>query len=326
MPLAVAAAATRGVGFVHARGAGGALPRFTGRVAEQLSLVAEIWRAAGNRLIIVREFGTLPFTLVAPLVLPLARRILLVNAHNLQRAKDHVAQRAALRLLLWLGFRLAVLETAQGADRVLGLLVRSVVVLPHPGDPAPAVHRPAAALPVVGMVGDFRAEKGMLKQAKVLADAALLLPMDIRFGTASPGAIRSLRGTVIATHDTASYRAFIAACDILVVPYPRESYELRASGVIADATNLGTPVLTTRLPAMACQVLAPETGGICLEPHEISDPTALSRAIAGIAADRDRYAAGARANARARDASVLAGLLGDLVAAKSRSAPSIRRA
>jgi glycosyltransferase involved in cell wall biosynthesis len=314
MPLAAAAARTPGVGFVYLKRHGGAWPQSLARVIDQLRLAAAIWRGSANELIIVREFGTLQFCIAALLVLPVARRVLLVNAHNLQRAKDAAGQRVALRALLGLGFRLVVLETAAGAEAILGRQSRAIVVLPHPGAPEPVMARPASSPPVVGMVGDFRSEKAMLRHAATLVEAGRILSLDVRFGTASAEAREALGDRAVDTGDPSAYRAFLASCDVLVVPYPRESYEFRASGIVADAFNLGTPVIVTALPALSRQALHPATGGICLDPDQIANPTILAGAIARLLERRAEYAAGARTNAAVRDETALAGLLGELLA------------
>lgn len=92
---------------------------------------------------------------------------------------------------------------------------------------------------------------------------------------------------------SAEYDAAVADCDVMVLPYRRESYYARISGVAVEAVTAGVPLIYTR--DTWCADLAAECGaGLGMDD---GDAGQLLEAITAMARDYPRFAAEGRARA-----------------------------
>lgn len=85
--------------------------------------------------------------------------------------------------------------------------------------------------------------------------------------------------------DSEAYDALLAATDCMVLPYRRSSYFARISGVAVEAVTAGIPVIATA-DTWTSELVAADGAGIAVPD---GDAPALSRAMADLARDYDRY-------------------------------------
>jgi len=279
------------------------------RIYEYAELACAIIAARQADVIVVREFSTFYFALFAPFLIPWLPKTVLINAHNVQAANTSVLQRLLLNCICRFGTWLGCLEDAEGGRSILARrLQRRAICLPHPvperNEPWKARPSPEAGDLVVGLVGDFRPEKGGIDFLYVLSDAIRRLPFDVKVEIGKNGRVEipelPVRVSPRDTSDEKAYRRFLASIHVLIVPYPAASYRYRASGILSDACSCGTPVLATALPCFERQVNTPERGGICLAEESLRNPELVAEALAAIRADYARFCAGVAANAASR--------------------------
>ncbi len=225
---------------------------------------------------------------------------------------DDLSKRAftQLRRAVGAGARLRLAsDSARLARRIGRLAGLPVEVLPIPHTP-PELPRPAPAegrpLHLVSL-GNARDEKGFFEildairrlrsepgglaglrftlqandAAPALAAAIDDLAMDL------PEEVRLLRRAL----SPQAYTRLLAESDILLLPYWREIYEARTSGVLPEALGGGRPVICTAGTWMADE-LALHGAGILVADH---DPAGLARAIRLARQSWTRLAAGAEA-------------------------------
>lgn len=234
------------------------------KLLAHLRLALALWTRSRGRTILVREFQTAPFAIILPLLLPLARRSVLLLHHNLGRASRSRAEAALLRAYARCGFRLAVMEDPDVLQE-FRIPPSRRCALPHPvPPPAPWSHRSGPLR--IGCVGRFRAEKNipLLLEAVQTAATGLQLPYELVLGCddATLRATWAARGySCMDTGQAAAYRECLAGLDVLVLGYDAASYRYRASGVIADAIAAGVHVLAPDLPLIRAQLAQPCAAG-----------------------------------------------------------------
>jgi hypothetical protein len=293
-------------------------------------MVGQVWRVRDHELIVVREFLTTVLSVVWPLLWPLRRRVYFLINHNLQEAHQRGLERAVLRVLHRTGCRFGCFETTAGFAEI-GIVPdgERFLVLPHPLVGTIAA-RPAAQVanePVVGVIGEVRAEKGsgalletllqLREQGRLPARLVLGCPQaDVR------ATWRERGFEVVDTSDRAAYLAALDRCDVVILNYQRERYQYRPSGVAADALARGAAVVCPDFPLMRRQLSAPaEVGAVFGSQDELAAATLRALALRPTLAD-----ALAR-HQRARDPAALARLLDRFVAdrrAAQRSEPGRR--
>ncbi|SIS92766.1 glycosyltransferase [Phaeovulum vinaykumarii] len=261
------------------------------RIGEYVELAFRIWGQRQRQTILVREFSTYFFFLTLVLVFPLRRKCLLLIAHNVQSAERKPIEKQLLKVLSRLGLRFACLESDAGVQQVLGL--HDAVVFPHPvvsvsnQSAASIAARPHRT--VVGVAGDPRPEKGLDRVIPYL-DEALRDREDIAFRVGTNRVVEAQsrwpKAQICDTSAQSDYMAFLEDLDILVLPYPEQTYRFRVSGVIAEATGCGTATICTDLPCLRQQVLAPAVGGTVLAPDAFTTPNLLA-AIEALSAQRE---------------------------------------
>ena len=225
-----------------------------------------------------------------------------------------------LRLLHRTGCRFACFETTAGFAE-LGIVPDALrfLVLPHPlagrgrARPAPA----PGAEPVVGVIGEVRAEKGSAGAAgRRCWSCAGTAACRRACCSAAPRpevlALWQQRGfEAVDTTRRAAYLAALDRCDLVILNYQRERYQYRPSGVAADALARGAAVVCPDFPLMRQQLSAPAAVGAVFE-----GPGDLAAAIDRALALRPTLPAALAAHQQARDAAALARLLDAFVAAR----------
>jgi glycosyltransferase involved in cell wall biosynthesis len=288
-------------------------------------LAAQLWARRDRDLIVVREFLTALLIVVWPVIWPLRARVHFLINHNLQEAHRRGLERHVLRLLYRTGCRFACFETTAGFAE-LGIVPepQRFLVIPHPLAAA-SVARPALpseALPVVGVIGAVRAEKGSQQMLETLLRLREQGDLRARLLLGCPEADvlevwRSCGFEVIDTTRREDYLAALDRSDLVILNYQRERYGYRPSGVAADALAQGAAVVCPDFPLMRCQLTMPAAvGAVFRDADEL--PAALARALAL----RPTLPAALAAHHRARDAAALARLLDDFVAARDRQQPA----
>lgn len=270
------------------------------RIVEYLELGLRVWKLRHNNVILIREFSTYFIFLTLVLIFPIRRKCVLLIAHNAQSATYRPKEKFFLTLLSRLGLRFACLENDAGFVSLFGRKADAVFSHPvvrqgcdqHDGDRA--FH--------IGVAGDIRPEKNLSFVLPIL-ECLALKDKNLRasVGTNRVDIARQIAGSleIVDTTDHEAYLSYLAELDVLILPYPAESYKYRVSGVIAEATGMGTPVICTDLPALRAQVLTPEQGGVCL-PYAQFDENGLSEAIGDVKANRADIISALKLNSESR--------------------------
>ena len=182
-----------------------------------------------------------------------------------------------------------------------------IEVMPIPLTTAPAVERnaPDASLRFVSL-GNARDEKGyveILDAIRMLRDSRELdgLEFVLQSNDAAPDVQRAINlfetdrpENVTLLHQSlspAEYNAELAAADVVLVPYWRNIYRARTSGVFLEGVAAGKIVIATRDTWMSDE-LEQHGAGVLVEDH---DPASIVAAIRAVRRDHDRLAPAARA-------------------------------
>lgn len=280
-------------------------------------MTGQVWRARDHDLIVVREFLTTLLIVVWPLLWPLRRRVYFLINHNLQEAHQRGLERAVLRVLHRTGCRFGCFETTAGFAEI-GIVPKGerFLVLPHPlaGTVAARPGAQPADEPVVGVIGEVRAEKGSEALLETLLQLREQGRLAARLVLGCPQAeVRAMwrkRGfEVIDTSDRAAYLAALDLCDVVILNYQRERYQYRPSGVAADALARGAAVVCPDFPLMRRQLSAPaEVGAVFRSQDELAAATLRALVL------RPTLAQALAAHRQARDPAALARLLDRFVA------------
>ena len=257
--------------------------RKVGIALRHLQFVWTVFTNRRRRLMVVRDFSNIPLAFVFPLIRWMAGRILFVVNHNLQWTLNNRTERAAFRRLGRMGCRFVFLEQVPGdLLKEYGIDSAHSVALPHPVPEGVPLRDRAGGVKTIGIIGQFRAEKGMDELLSQLAPLAG--KYRIKLAIPNPGTFRRL-----SVHsgedwfervDTSSFEQYlqaIAACDVVVLNHPSSGYEYRASGLIADAAAAQVPVVVRNLPMLRHQVLQPGCVGECFD--ELSEIDAMIERI-----------------------------------------------
>lgn len=248
-----------------------ALHRKLGIVLRHFRLVWTVFRNQKRSCILVRDFSNLPLVAVFPAIRWMRDKLLFVVNHNLQWTLGNQTERAAfLRLGRW-GCRFVFFEEVpSGLLDEYGIDPSRCCALPLPTSETKFKRDRSGGVATVGIVGQFRAEKGVDDLLDVL------LPVSANYrvvlGLPNIGEFRRLSrhadGDWFELVDTASsegYRKTIMDCDALLLNHPAGGYEYRASGLVADAATAHVPVVACNLPMLRHQVEQPARIGECFE-------------------------------------------------------------
>jgi len=252
-------------------------------------------RRTQARTVVVREFLTVPLLVCAPLLLTSRKRVWFMVQHNLNNTLTRPLEKLALRLLSRGGFRFVLFEDAStwAMAGIGGGTAAQIRELLHPVPDASTWvgdRSDRATLPVtIGFIGNYRREKSpdwalraiddaLNSDASVLAGCQLLIgspDADFRARWAGKAQVRD-------TSDYADFTQALRDCDVVVLPYTKDSYFFRASGVVAEAVACGSTVVVPDFPWLRHQVQFPAQVGYCYS----SPANLMSQLIAAVAASR----------------------------------------
>jgi len=232
--------------------------------------VRQLRRAAQeSRLVLLHEFLTIPFVPWAATLGQVARRVALVVHHNVQWASRRVRDRLGMKLLLRLGFRFVVPESAAGFSQVLGTQPDDVVATLPFGLPQDSRAK-VRDRKIVTVMGGDRKEKGGLD----IVDRVMRAVGDrhddwiVRVASRSRTVLARAAEhgwTALDTSAEASWQACLAESSVLVVDYPAASYYYRPSATICDAISAGAAVVAPDYPVLRAQLSTPCEVGCVLE-------------------------------------------------------------
>jgi hypothetical protein len=172
------------------------------------------------------------------------------------------------------------------------------------GGEAAAAARPAAAGPVIGLLGTARAEQGGDLTADI-ADAVCAADPGARFLLQAPDKAAGLeraeqlraRGghiraeVVVGPLPRDAYLRQLLDCDLMLLPYSASGYAMRASGVFADALAMGVPVVVPAHTWMADRLGEGWGAGEVSAASDAADiQAAIHRALAHLPALKARAA------------------------------------
>lgn len=225
------------------------------------SLVFKIYKSRRRR-ILVREFSNLPLLLVFPLLWPVRKKIYFLINHNLQWAMRDPLDRFGLTMLSRLGARWVLFETQEFPNSGrFNIPSDRNLILPHPVSSVRRTLLSAQkeeAVPVIGVAGDYRPEKGideligLLKKINGRRDSRLPM-VGILLGVPNPEAAAHLDVETVCTDSDEAYFEMISRCDVLIQNGAADSYFYRASGPVADAAACGTAVVVPDFPIIGKQ-------------------------------------------------------------------------
>ena len=236
--------------------------RYCWLVAGHLDLPRRVYRRKEPTLLI-REFLVLPLFSQAPLLWTQRRRCWFLLQHNLQSAHRRRAHRLAFRLLSWAGFRFVVYEDLGTWERCIGHSPRRVRAIPFPvlekpGRVVPISDTRSIDIPIVGVMGHYRAEKNPEGALSALIAYSSGTGKLFRILLGCPDRDVRVRWEnqieTIDTTDSKSYLSALARCTAIVITYQKEFYEYRTSGVIAEALAMGVRVVVPDYPVLRRQI------------------------------------------------------------------------
>jgi hypothetical protein len=178
-------------------------------------------------------------------------------------------------------------------------------MLPSDGYVPPVAKRPGEPA-VVGILGGARSEKGSHLVPSIIGATHKLGRIDFAVQIAnedlSSAALEELCGIegrpgVQVAHgplDLAAYRALLARCDMVLLPYNPAAYRKRASGPFIEACAMGRPVVAPAGSWMGDQVTAGKAAGVV---YERGDPEVIAAAILRAAATLSQLTARAKQHA-----------------------------
>lgn len=285
------------------------LARKIGIALRHLQFVWTVFTNRRRKLIVVRDFSNIPLACVFPVIHWMAGRMIFVVNHNLQWTLGSRTERAAFLRLGRMGCRFAFFEQVPiDLLKEYGIDPRHSVALPHPVPETRFKRKCTGGVKTIGLVGQFRPEKGLDELLSQLAPLAgkyrikLALPNLDCFQSLSIHSGSDWFERV----DTSSFEQYlqaVAECDVIILNHPADGYEYRASGLIADAAAAQVPVVVRNLPVLCHQVLQPECVGEYFDELSEIDATIarLSARLANGAYDFASYSNGRSASGLAHE-------------------------
>ena len=257
--------------------------------------------------VLVRDFSNVPLRTVFSKMQSVREQVWFVINHNLQWAEGSKTEAAALKMLGKKGAQFIFFEEVPSSVLSKYEIDPShCFSLPHPVPPNVLLRDRSGGVQTIGVVGQFRAEKGMdelLEQLKPLASTyriLIALPNRNEFQAQSKFA-QDTWFELRDSQDATDYQKAISDCDVVVLNHPTKGYEYRASGLIADAAAAHVPVVVRRLPLMEKQISFPKPVGVSFTSlNEL--PACLEQVDQGLKADTFLFAD----YAQARSAQALA--------------------
>ncbi len=259
---------------------------FLGKLLGHVGAVSQVYRHAG-KTVVIREFLTVPFFVLAPLLWPRRKSVWLFCQHNIGLAVSNRVHRLMLRSLYAAGFNFLVYDTLEVFEPIAPPRAGRVVAVPFPLPDIPRQDRSLRSPEVltIGFVGGVRPEKSpgwAIRRISDLIEAGRL-PSQVRLliGADEKDFLRQW-AHVAETVNTTSYAAFLetlSRCDIVVLPYDERVYQYRCSGVFAEAVVLGCVIVAPDIPGVHEQINLPQAVGACYAGRAALEDAVL-RAIA----------------------------------------------
>ncbi|MDZ4198247.1 MAG: hypothetical protein U1E27_03080, partial [Kiritimatiellia bacterium] len=217
---------------------------------QHFDLIRRVKDIPSGSPVLIREFSSIPLALLAPCFFSRRRDLFWLVNHNLQWAVQSAAERTAFVGLARVGFRFAFFETAE-LEPLERWRIRSecrrTLPLPVAGPPPSRSASPGPPWRV-GLVGEYRKEKGMDTALAGLLDARDPR-VRLRVGVPNPEAFqesplwaRRTEFEWVNTRDESAFRAFLSGCDVVLMNYAAAAYAYRPSGLLADAAAAGVAV------------------------------------------------------------------------------------
>jgi hypothetical protein len=222
-------------------------------------------------VVVAREFWNIPLLVVSPLLFPFRRRIYFNVNHNLRSLPHQFPP--SIVLLSRLGFRF-ILFDGRLAAATFCLAVRkqfSTPLFPI------SIEGASAELPpghfdtswVVGVVGDFRLEKGSKEEViEIISRIGAIPGVNVTIGLREPGLAVERAGLVaqvVGTRSREEYVAFLQSIDILILFARQDRYYCRHSGTIMDAIACYATPVVPNFPVLASQISHPVRVGLTYE-------------------------------------------------------------
>ena len=170
---------------------------------------------------------------------------------------------------------------------LLGVAVHRVPqILPGDGY-VPRVEKSAA--PLIGIVGGARPEKGSHRVRAIIEACRKIRPVGFAVQVVNEllpadafAELADIAGeagveVVPGPLDQSAYRALLARCDLLLLPYERIPYRKRASGIFVEAAFAGRPAVVPSGTWMAQQI---ESGAAAGMVYEGDDPATIAATLA----------------------------------------------
>ena len=231
-----------------------------------LLMIPDVWLAVRqNRYVIVREFWNVPLLLASPLLMAWKRCVFFNVNHNLVGMPEQFPW--SLRVLARLGFQF-ILFDGKDAGSMLPGSVRPQFwfpLFPIPEQLSSRRGQRHSVLPVVGVVGDFRAEKGRAVEIGTLLNTLTNNgACEVKIGYRSSAHLLPLNGLgvkFIYTGTRSTYLEFLRSVDILLIFAKRETYYCRHSGTVMDAIACGVVPVVPDYPLLKSQVSDPVVVG-----------------------------------------------------------------
>ncbi len=240
-----------------------------------------------QELVIVREYLTVPLLLSWPFMFVFRRKLLFIVNHTIQFMHKSPVQRWAFWLLSKLGARYVFLESSAGSELALSNdVINDCLVLPQPAQSSDNQEKASGNCVsddsmVVGIIGDFREEKGNWELLEYLFNVGRAgeVSWELMIGT-NDSAVQSWclerNIMVMDTSSSSEYARAFNKCDIVILNYEMDSYFYRCSGIICDAISMGTAVLCPDYPILRHQISAyGQIGEVFSELHEIPEKIRL---------------------------------------------------
>lgn len=225
--------------------------------------------AMRKRYVLVREFWNFPLLIVAPLLLPIRRRIIFNINHNLLGQTTRLPK--VLKLLVGSGFKFLLLDGAVSQFNVRTANGGGIYSCRFPASADQFLicgerHLTGRRQVTVSLVGNMRSEKiGDFSVADAIAEITKIPRVKMLLGRRGGEQGVSTLPDIVQIYDTtdaASYLRLLRMSDYVVILASRSAYFSRNSGTIMDAVSAGAIPVVPNFPVFRSQVSDPVPVGI----------------------------------------------------------------
>lgn len=225
--------------------------------------IIKITKANSNTHILVREFSNSCLLLLALLIFPQRGRIVFNINHNLKNIENRFP--FALYILAKLGFNFLMLDGYYLQPYIPRSIRDKILVHTFPCRPSlksRANNNDPNRHLNIGIVGDFRSEKGsILEITKAVKEIVSLKFCTVCIGARNSSFVqqnfKDAEIKAISTDTPEQYYDFLNKLDILLIFAKRTTYFSRHSGTIMDAIGCGVVTLTPEFPVFKSQLKIP---------------------------------------------------------------------